>query len=226
MDYLSPVTPEDQAQSRNVPNALDQMFANPRINAALLQTGISLGQPAAWGQNGFSQLLSSVGSGAEAAQRQEAEDLKQQEAASKEDLRTSQASAAESRANVAGVNAARQGDRLEYLRAKEDRLRETADAATRLHYHQLYTKEVSDIIKNNATLPKSKQVPVPSPEEWAAARGASHIMTGVSTSPDAEIMGSGAGYPSADPDPAKRAPGKYSTPKGVLYWTGRGWVNP
>lgn len=217
MDFLSP---QDQNAAPQGPTVLDQFLQNPKLQAAALQFGINAAQPLAWGQTPFAGLLSAVGGGAEAAQRQEAEDIKQQEANSKEDLRTAQAGAAEARANTAGARSDTAAQRLAFMQTDAERKRAIADQALQLHYHQLYNKMVKDIENENSVLPTSKKKPVPTPEQFFNSIGVGHIMTAGSV-PEGEVTGSG--VPVATPGDASRAPGKYSTPRGIGYWDGKAW---
>lgn len=213
MDFLSPQSPN---ASPTQPTVIDQLLSNPRIAAGVLQAGVNLMQPAGWGQNFASQLGSAIGGGAAAAQRQEAEDIKQQEANSKEDLRTAQAGAAEARANTAGARSDTAAQRLAFMQNDADRKREIADQALRLHYHQLYNKRVKDITDST---PIGKKPAIPTPEEFFNSIGIGHVMN--SGSSEAETTGGD--IPTATPGDKERPPGRYNTPKGVLYWDGKGW---
>jgi len=78
---------------------------DPGNRASLMQFGITLMQPLGYGQNAVSKFGEALGAGGEAAARREALDIKQQEAASKADLRESQALRAESGAREAAGTA-------------------------------------------------------------------------------------------------------------------------
>lgn len=212
MDFLNPAAPGAAPQ----PTALDSFLQNPRIGAALLQTGLNLMVPQ-WG-SGIGQIGSAIGGGAEAAQRQEAEDLKQQEASSKEDLRSAQAGAAEARSNTAAARSDTAAQRLALMQSESDRKRDAANAANVRLYHQMYEKEMAEIARNNITEPKSRQKPILSMEEWANQRGIGHILnTGLSSE---DAMGGGS-VPPLQRDMTGKSAGRYSAPSGqVGYWDG------
>lgn len=84
----------------------------PGGRAGVLSAGLALMQPGAWGQNGAAQIGSAIGAAGEASGRVETMNLKQREAASKEDSRAAAASLAEARAANAGQAAQLQESRL------------------------------------------------------------------------------------------------------------------
>jgi len=214
MDFLSPSVPGTQPQ----PTAIDQFLANPRLSAALLQTGLSLMTPQ-WGSP-IGQVAQAIGSGAEAAQRQEAEDIKQQEANSKEDLRNAQAGAAEARANTASVRSNAAADRLGLMREMEQNKNLRAQDHLALNYHQAYDRMVAARQKanENADLMGTPKMPIPTKEEFFAQAGVPHLLH---PSVDA---GEGGGSTFNRADPTSNPPGWYPTPTGNHYWDGKGWT--
>lgn len=213
MDFLSPQDPNEQPQQ---PNALDQFFANPKVQAGLLQGGLSLMQPMAWGDNVTSFLGRAIGSGAEAAQRQEAEDIKQQEASSKEDLRTAQAGAAEARSNTAAANSNTAAARLALISQAEEGKRERA--LNSLHVRAILGWQAANkaIEDRNFGKPSSKQEPKISWEDYVNDKGLSAILGGVPGT-SSEVKRAPGWYP-VSPGSRLAAAGKTEA-----YWDGTSW---
>src|SRR4249919_1568015 len=88
-----------------ISNEWTTFLDQPGGRAALLQSGIAMSQPLAWGQSNFGGLMSAIGSGGEAATRADVLEQKKAESESKAMLREAQAGAAESRASTAGTKA-------------------------------------------------------------------------------------------------------------------------
>lgn len=218
MDFLSPQDPNAGPMQ---PTVIDQLLSNPRVAAGVLQFGINATQPRAWGQSPFSALTSAVGGGAEAAQRQEAEDIKQQEANSKEDLRASQATAAEARAGAAGARNDMAAQRLAYMQDALAQKKSIADQTMQLNLHRLYQKRVKDITDST---PIGKKPVIPTPEEFFNSIGVGHIMSGGSGVQSEDEAGGGA-PPSTTQGETSRPPGRYTLQPGgqVGYWDGKNW---
>jgi hypothetical protein len=82
-----------------------QALSDPQVRGALLQFGVNMLQPPSFGDTFGSQFGRAVGSVGEQQSRIEAEDIKRQEAQSKQDLRASQAETGAQRADAATARA-------------------------------------------------------------------------------------------------------------------------
>lgn len=152
-DFFSPIQSAASGMSPEVMGFLQ----NPRGQAALLQAGLNLMGGPAWGDTGASQIARAVGSGGEALGRQEAEDLKAQEAASKQTLREAQATNAEARANAATARAGQAGttaelarERLGIARSQEEGRQQRALLGGRIRLSGMYQNYLKDVAKRNA----------------------------------------------------------------------------
>ena len=98
-----------QGQGSDVAGMWRNWIGDPSNRAALMQFGISLMQPISPGQNTLGHVGEALGSAGEAVARKRAIDLKEQEAASKADLREAQAIRSEAGAReLSGTAAARE----------------------------------------------------------------------------------------------------------------------
>jgi hypothetical protein len=225
-DYFAPMT-----DALPGPTVVDQFLANPRNSAFLLQAGLNMMQPQAWGDNGVSQLGRALGGGAEAQSRQEAMDQKQQESESRTQLREAQASAAEARAGRAAAGTDTAAARLALMQSESDRKREAAAQSLRLRAGLGYAATVQKIQQSNAFLPVAERQPIPTFDEHLKSMGLSREMLGgpgaAGEAPggmgDTELGATPSSYPVAKPGDSGRAPGIYSTPKGPMRWDGSGW---
>jgi hypothetical protein len=105
----------------------------PGGRAALLQAGLALSQPMAWGQSGFGHLAGAIGSGAEAATRAEALGLKAQEAESRMML-------AEARAGAAGAHAGAAETRAQSAREKLESGEKLKNLQARIQVNRMYNQ--------------------------------------------------------------------------------------
>lgn len=154
-----------------------QLMQDPRGPAALLSIAGALAQPPQFGQSGFGHLFSALGSGGESVRTNEALDTKAQEAASKTDLRTSQALLAESKANEAGskagqagANATIQQQRLELQKQANDDKNSRNTLGNIIRFQKMYQDHVKGLqtLNSRNALLGNPAVPVPSFKDWAA----------------------------------------------------------
>lgn len=110
----------DAGTFENIRDQWMTFLDKPGGRGALLNAGIALLQPPSFGDTPASQIGRAIGHAGEGVARTEAMDLRQQEAASKAELRSAQAGAAEARAGAAGSRAELQADRLRSQEAIKD----------------------------------------------------------------------------------------------------------
>jgi|SRR5215471_4056355 len=140
-------------------------LGDPRLNAALLSTGLSLMTPS-WGgpMAAFAQGLGAAGEGIRQGEKL---DIAKQEAESKQALRESQATAAEARAGAAGARLSAAGDRLQYLKAGQENLDRQRDISNLLRvynsfdvYQRRIAAENKAIQDQNVLRGKNAQLPL------------------------------------------------------------------
>jgi hypothetical protein len=135
---LSGADTPDDTQTKNIvqPSAVASQWSgfldNPTNRTALLQMGLQLMQPMAYGQTGIGQIGQAIGAGGEAVGRQEAADLEEQQSQNKLDIANQRMAIAQQRADTAEKSALRRGlggisattqarfDRQDSLQAKRD----------------------------------------------------------------------------------------------------------
>jgi hypothetical protein len=146
-------------------------MANDNNRAALMQFGVSMMSPMGFGQNPTGHIGQALGSVGELGSRREAEDLKRQDADSKQDLRASQAQLAESRAANAGSGAARQADRLQFQRERLDNDVRNQGTRTRLSALLRYQQARKAHDDNQLLVPAPQRTPFPGPDDWFRQMG-------------------------------------------------------
>jgi len=158
-DFFSPGVPPDPASAPGTAPGGELMgfLGNPKGQAALLQAGLSLMGGPSWGDTPTSQIARAIGSGGEALSRGEAEDLKQQEAQSKQELRAAQASNAEARAEAAGARSGTAATNVELARARlgiaqqnADQRQERANLNSKIRLSGMYQNYIKDLAKRNS----------------------------------------------------------------------------
>jgi hypothetical protein len=215
---------------------------NPENRTALMQFGLSMMQPIGLGQTSLGHFGQAVGEGGEAVDRRRKMELLEEEAGSRQDLRSAQAQSAESRAGVAAERArlaetsadvarGRLGvakERLELDRERETGRMKRGGLSNAVRLQGQYRQYLSDVEKRNTQadlLGGQKTTPL-SYQEW--------IKQNPSLSPpqpeeevDPDEVAPAVEAPPAPRNPAERkANTVYQTPKGPLKWTGKGWVAP
>lgn len=150
---------------------LNAALQDPRMQQALLQIGVSLAQPPAWGQTPLGHIAQALGTAGEQIARREESERRDLDTESRAMQREAQATAAEARASAAAANAALRENRLgiererlslSQLLAKQRRL---ADA------HKAYSLYAKNYISAN---------PFQNPlqfSEWAAKHGYGDVLT-------------------------------------------------
>lgn len=209
------------------PNTFGQLqsqwntFLNsPQGQGALLSIGAGLAQPPAWGQSGFAHAMGSLAAGGEAIRTGEKMDLAQQEAASKQELRSATAMKAEAGASVAGANANAAQTRLQLQQVENTRKQEQGDVQRRTAIAVAYGRYKDQIEKGNL-LKKTPDQPL-SYQDWLRANGLDSVASPVASQP---AMTPGAGLPPGVPPGSPSATGPngqkiYQTPNGLVDQNG------
>jgi hypothetical protein len=137
---------------------------DPKGRAALMSAGIALMQPQ-WGGNTTSAIGQAIGAAGQSATANQAMDIRESEAESKQDLRSSQAQAAEARAGAAGARAGAAGDRLQFQREKLQSDQQLRTMGLRIRANSDYNRYVKALEDQNIKGPllDTKYVPKPSP---------------------------------------------------------------
>jgi hypothetical protein len=163
----------------NLRDQWSTFLGNPKAQAFLMNTGIALAQPPSFGDTGVSVATRALGQGTEAVGRQEAMDIKRQEAESKAAAREAAANLAGARAGALGLSAQLQQERLATQKTAEEHRFSTARLMASNTLHGQYNKVIAGIAKLNATsaadvlnrpgTPNYRPpAPIPSFEEWVA----------------------------------------------------------
>ena len=224
----------DPTQGLPQPQDLQQQWqsflADPRGRGALLSAGLALLQPPSFGDTAASQIGRAVGAGGESVTTNEALDIKQQEANSKDLLRTAQADRATALASNTGNSANIALQRLELAKTAEGGKTERNLLANRVRLANMYQSYLKDAQKNAVLNPTT---PILSMQDWIgtqpeAIRGLlSTDQTGASAFTPSPGAGGGVGatIEVAPADPKQRKAGQqYKTPNGETHtWTGTGW---
>lgn len=256
--FLDPFTPGqttdptagvDPSTYDKVRSEWGAFMGDPQGRAALLSAGLALMQPPSFGDTGASQIARAIGAGGESAAMGEAQDIqkkglaiKQQEANSKEDLRASQATAAEARAGTAGARADAAGTRLELQKQQLQAMNDRNLLGNRVRLSGMYQNYVKDVAKRNSDpLRTSPPDPVLPMGDWLKQNPMLSQMGLVPTNDATDDQAAdNAGVPTASPSTTTSSAPKpmptnrnelqpnnvYTTPKGVLKWTGTGFVPP
>lgn len=222
LDPFTPGATEDPTAGLPQPGHFEQLtdqwntfLSDPRGRGAILQMGLALMQPRGFGDTGAGQVGRAIGAGGEQVGRREAMDIKEQEAASKQELRGAQAAAQEARAGTAAANAntaatraAAQADRLQFGREQEagrsDRAAQSRRIREALGYDTMRARVEGENRRArqhnssiSAQLPGFQPLPItpiPTREEWNRQHGLGAGLEGVDG-------GGGGGQPSPIPAP-------------------------
>jgi hypothetical protein len=186
-----------QSQDNDVAGQWRNFLADNNNRAALLQFGLSMMQPMDVGQSAVGQLGQSIGEVGELSDRRKKLDIASTEADSKQNLRASQAEAAEARANTAATRAAAATDRQNYTR-ENTRLRV---AAQLYGQYESYRKNTETLNARKKLLdPTAPLDPVLDFETWASRNpGVAAALGG------GELTPSGGGLPPAETPPVPNA---------------------
>ena len=191
--YASPWTPQQGPVVPAPPPMLSPPdmgqrggFANPQVLAAIASAGMQLGQPSGFGQYPFGHVLESIGAGGASARQSEEIQRKEEEAASRQDLRGAQAEAAAARAGAAGSAAEAARSRLGIQQADYERKVQAGRTSAILGAQRAYNMQVANVRQMNAAAqkdnadvtrdpkkPLSPITPVPTFSEWLERKSAS-----------------------------------------------------
>lgn len=223
----SPFDFEDQAQGQqpaanpmgNVAQ-ISSEWANalndPQVRGSLLQFGINMLQPPSFGDSFGSQFGRAIGGAGEYLTRLDEEKRKQEEAASKDTLRTAQADSATSRAAAAQTSANAAADRATNQREKlaTDRERMSLTDTIKRQGRQIqatgaYQRYVTDTNKRNNDVmrdPKAPKEPVMTEQQFYQKFGYGDLLGGGSTAPvgSLEQQAQDAIAKGADPDAVRQ----------------------
>jgi hypothetical protein len=196
-------------------------MADPHNRAALMQFGIALSQPIAAGQNIGGQIGSAFGQAGEASDRVTAEQQKEQELASKQDLRTAQAESAAQRAEAAGARSGAAADRLTFQRERLSADQERNVLRANVSLRGMHDKYLQGIRTQNQKISHNNElmgtntplIPEPTFEKWLSVNPSlTPLLGGGGAGPD---VGS-ARIPVETPDDVRKLPSgtPYVTPDG------------
>jgi len=165
-------------------DTLGQAISDPRVMGFIGQAGLQGLMSPGWGQTPSDTFAMMLGAGGEAVHRGQEEERKQQEAASKAELRTSQAQLAEAKAGTAGM-----GYDLQREKLKSQDFGRAASAYVGAIGR--YNQEMKQIRDENFLAPPGKEKPIPSFDDWLDAKGFGWLrgfgrpgyVPGVSTTP-------------------------------------------
>lgn len=176
-------TPNAGVDSRTfdkVRSEWDSFLGNPQGRAAFLSMGLQLMQPPSFGDTGASQIGRAIGAGGASATANQAMDLKESEASSKDDLRQARAQSAmqnaETRAIAAEARTGAAGARSDTALARLQHAQESSKlrAAIQLSgQYQNYSRSVAERNRKGSSDPLQTGKFVPEPTlsypEWVAA---------------------------------------------------------
>lgn len=160
------------AEFESLKDQWNTFMQNPQGRAALLSAGIALMQPPSFGDTGAGQIGRAIGAGGQSATANQAMDIRESEAESKQSLRESQAGLAEARAATAGSRADQAGQLLDFKRQQLGQQGQLGMLRLRIQAHNSYNTYRNDLEKSNAKGglldPKFVPTPVPTFEEFIA----------------------------------------------------------
>lgn len=243
----TPMAGVDPGTYDKVRSEWDSFLGNPQGRAALLSMGIALMQPPSFGDTPASQIGRAIGAGGASATANQAMDLKESEAQSKDDLRQARAESAmqnaETRAIAAEARTGAAGARSETALARLQHAQEASKlrAAIQLSgQYQNYSRSVAERNRKGQSDPLQMGKFVPEPTlsypDWVKQNpmlknlGLDAGGAGTTPTEDDTLVPPGAdttsqpALPTAKPNDPNRAPGRYMTPKGPMTWNGTGWV--
>lgn len=184
-DFGTTESGDSQApQQGDVMRNIGAFMGDPRVQGALLSSGIALMQPPSYGDNFVSQLGRAIGAAGESATAQQKQDIAQSESESKQDLRGAQADAAAARSATAASESQRKANEFQ---AKQDAAAaERAIRALRAegNMRAQYATDVRKVAEYNANQrlfggPNAHQLPELSFEEYVAANPHLRAMYGL-----------------------------------------------
>lgn len=181
-------------------------MSNDANRAALMQFGLSMMQPVGLGQTPLGHTGQAIGHAGEATSRIRAENMKQQEIDSKEELRSAQAGAAEARAAGRETSARYAGDRLALQREGLDLRRSAMKLSTLVRLQKQYQDEM-------LLAAEKDRVPF---QQWVARNPSLLRELGGSDEDEYGVMSKGTPSPGAEaapmPGARKAADGQWYVP--------------
>lgn len=215
---------------------INTFLGNPRVQGALLSTGLALMQPPSFGDNATSQIGRAIGAGGESLRIGDAQDLAErkqrvaeQEAGSKGDLREAQAAAAGARSDAAASRATAATDRLEFQKRTQESNERLKSLALQIQLSKAFQTYKAAQEKQNASdalmNPGKAPTPVLGFNDWVATNPhIKDILAGQQSGAgvvggDTSVTDNGAGGPPPR-NPADRRPNiPYVDAKGgTVYW--------
>lgn len=158
------------AQTGGLADNWRSWMSDPHNRAAMIQFGLALSQPVSAGQNVLGHIGSAAGQAGEASDRITAEQEREKELESKQELRSAQGDLATERGRASGESATLKQQALDQRRSiyeLQDQGR--IQAAYNAHLRQI-AAENKDITAANLIAPKGQQRPLKeplSPEDFA-----------------------------------------------------------
>jgi hypothetical protein len=173
MDLFGPQTTEGGEQPQNdtfgpIRAQWDDFLADPQGRAALASFGVQLMQPPQWGQGVAGQVGSALWQAGASATATQAQDLKEQEAASRAALREAQVGKAESAATTAAGRLENQRVALDLKKVQMELADENKKRALEQTERKNYDAYVEKTRKRNESgaLVGTPQEPVYGVDDW------------------------------------------------------------
>lgn len=171
-------------------------IGDPHNRAAMIQFGLALSQPISAGQNVGGHFGQALGQAGEASDRVTAEQQREEELASKQELRGAQADAADARAGARAAGLGTAEARLELARLKTQNQQEMGSARLGLATRSAFDRHLQAIRKANAEISRRNDLglgtpqallPEPTLQEYQGSTG----IIGTGASSGAGVPGSG-----------------------------------
>lgn len=163
--------PPPQQDQAGLAQRWNNWMASPQNRAALIQFGVALSQPIPAGQNVGGQIGSAIGSAGEASDRVTAQEMRQQELESKQELRSAQAAAQEARAGAAGARTGAAIQALDFKQQQLEGLNQRARLNALVRIQMGYSNYINNVRKENKNRSIIGQPLIPelSQQDWMAS---------------------------------------------------------
>lgn len=228
----SPTAGVEPGTFAKVRSEWDSFLENPQGRAALLSMGLQLAQPPSFGDNGLSQVARAIGAGGESVTANQAMDLKEREATSKDESRQAQSEArlmgAESRATAAEARMGAAGARNEAQAARLEQGRQGHQLRLFMGYHGAMAKIRAENAKGAADFTQRGTFvpqPIPSLQEWVQQGGAltSGLGGGTGNPEDDTVVPAAADTTSKPAAGAPKVGDRKQFKQGWGVWDGSAW---